>query len=163
MRICLHKRGSGCWLVCCQCARRLRHLGHRLDLHLCCRLCERAGGLVSNGSESEIGWLRGLRRVRRTLGCPTMFYISLMSASNFPFYLPLSKGREVIETYHAVNQNMLVWPSKLQNQEEKTHYKTPALCNFSIAQAGGTPTAETNSLAPDSMTISSSSPSWPFV
>ena len=44
-----------------------------------------------------------------------------------------------------------------------TYYNTPPLCSFSIAHCGGTPTAETKSFAPLSMTISSSSPKFPFV
>lgn len=42
-------------------------------------------------------------------------------------------------------------------------YRTPCLCSLSTTACGGTPTAETNSLAPLSIIISTNSPSLPFV
>lgn len=41
----------------------------------------------------------------------------------------------------------------------QSYYSTPALCSFSIAHCGGTPTADTKSFAPPSMTMSRSTPS----
>jgi hypothetical protein len=42
-------------------------------------------------------------------------------------------------------------------------YRMPCACSLSTTALGGTPTADTNSLAPDSMMMSTSWPSLPLV